>query len=182
MKEIHNGNLIILKGDCMKRFKTRQAFFALIMLAVSVFLITGCGKSDEAALLTAQFDNVLPGTCGEAGPKVNSSTPANNTTGVAIDTWITATFSKAMNPTTIVVTNPGSPEVETFTLYDNDYPGVPIEGTVDMDGTNTIATFKPTTDLAKGTKFTATITKYAKSAADSTPLGCSYKWEFSTVD
>ena len=45
----------------MKRFKAQQAFFALIMLAVSVFLFTGCNSSsDEVALVTAQVDNVLP--------------------------------------------------------------------------------------------------------------------------
>jgi methionine-rich copper-binding protein CopC len=165
----------------MKRFKTQQAFFALIMLAVSIFLIPGCGKSDEAALLTAQFDNVLPGNCGAAGPKVDSSYPANNTAGVAIDTTITAFFSEAMDPTTIVVTNSGNPEVLTFTLYDNDHPGVSIEGTVAMSLFDYAATFTPTTVLAKGTKFTAIITTYAKNASG-TPLGCSYKWEFQTVD
>ncbi|MFZ2399559.1 MAG: Ig-like domain-containing protein [Smithella sp.] len=167
----------------MKRFKTQQAFFALIMmLAVSVFLFTGCGSSDEAALVTAQFDNVLPGTCGEGGPKVDSATPANNTENVAIETTIMAYFSEAMDPKTIEVATPGSPDVETFTLYDNDYPGVLIEGTVEMDVTNTIATFKPTTDLERGTKYTVTITTYAKRLSDNTELGCNYRWEFQTVD
>lgn len=166
----------------MKRFKTQQAFFTLIMLAVSIFLFTGCGSSDEAALITAPFDSVLPGTCGETGPKVDSADPATGAVDVAIDTWITATFSEAMDPTTIEVTTPGSPEVETFTLYDNDYPGIPIEGTVEMDVTNTIATFKPTAVLAKGTTFTVTITKYAKRLSDNTPLGCNYRWEFQTTD
>jgi methionine-rich copper-binding protein CopC len=166
----------------MKRFKAQQTYFALIMLILGVLLIAGCGKSDEAALVGAQFDNVLPGTCGEGGPKVNSSDPANNAVNVPINTTITAYFSEAMDSTTIAYTNQADPQVVTFTLYDNDRPGVSIEGTVAMDLTNTIATFKPTTDLEKGTKYTATITKYAKSAVGSTPLGCSYKWEFETVD
>jgi hypothetical protein len=169
----------------MKRFKTQQAYFALIMLVVSVFLITGCG-SDEAALLAAQFDSVLPGidTCTKEGPKVNSSDPANNVVNVPIATLITATFSEKMDPTTIAYTNQGDAQVVTFTLYDNDRPGVLIPGTVEMDLTNTIATFKPTDVLAKGTKHTATITTYAKSSvsAGHTSLGCNYRWEFETVD
>lgn len=166
----------------MKRFNTQQAFFALIMLAVSVFLFTGCGKSDEAALVAAPFDSVLPGTCGETGPKVDSATPATGAVNVAIDTTITAYFSEAMDPTTIAYTNQSDPQVVTFTLYDNDYPGVLLPGTVEMDVTNRIAIFTPTDVLAKGTTFTVTITKYAKRLSDNTPLGCNYRWEFQTTD
>ena len=168
----------------MKRFKVLQACLASMMLILSVFLITGCGSSDEAALLGAQFDNVLPGTCTEAGPKLNSSNPANNTENVPIATLITATFDEAMDPTTIAYTNQGDPQVVAFTLYDNAHPGVLIPGTVAMDLTNKIAIFTPTAVLAKGTKHTATITTYAKSSvsAGHISLGCSYKWEFETVD
>ncbi|MFZ2395666.1 MAG: Ig-like domain-containing protein [Smithella sp.] len=164
----------------MKRFKTQQAFFALIMmLAVSVFLFTGCGSSDEAALLTAQFDNVLPGTCGEAGPKVNSSTPANNTENVAIDTTIMAYFSETMDPTTIAYTDQGDPQVVTFTLRDKEDVAL-TEGTVAMDVTNTIATFTPTQALHGDSWYVASVTTYAKNAGG-TSLGCSYQWEFKTV-
>jgi hypothetical protein len=165
----------------MKRFNTQQAFFALIILAVSVFLFTGCGKSDEAALLEAPFDSVLPGACTEVGPKVISSDPASGAVNVPIDTWITATFNEEMDPTTIAYTDQGDPQVVTFTLYDNDRPGILLPGTVEMSAANTIATFKPTDVLAKGTTFTATITTYAKNAVG-TSLGCNYRWEFQTTD
>lgn len=165
----------------MKRFKTQQAFFALIMmLAVSVFLFTGCGSSDEAALLTAQFDNVLPGTCGEAGPKVNSSTPANNTENVAIETTIMAYFSETMDPTTIAYTDQGDPQVVTFTLRDKEDVAL-TEGTVAMDVTNTIATFRPTIALHGDSWYVASVTTYAKSYPAGTELSCSYQWEFKTV-
>ena|SRR5664280_893076 len=166
----------------MKRFKTQQAFFALIVLAVSFLLFTGCNSgSDEVALVTAQVDNVLPGTCTEAGPQVIVSTPANNTT-VLINTPITATFDEVMDPTTIVVTNAGNPGVLTFTLWDNAHPDVNIEGTVAMNSpTNTIATFTPTKPLDGDSWYTATVTTYAKSAADGTKLGCSYRWSFKTA-
>src|SRR5664280_2075388 len=103
----------------MKRFKTQQAFFALIVLAVSFLLFTGCNSgSDEVALVTAQVDNVLPGACTEAGPQVIVSTPANAAEGVPIGTVITAKFDEAMDPTKIVVTDPAHPESEAFTLRD----------------------------------------------------------------
>jgi hypothetical protein len=168
------------KRRLYEKIKTQQAFFALIMLAVSVFLFTGCGKSDEAALVAAQHDNVLPGACTEAGPKVISSYPTNNTESVPIDTLITATFDEAMDPTTIVVTNAGNPESLAFTLRDNN-DIANTEGTVAMNTpTNTIAIFTPTANLHGDSWYTVTITTYAKNAG-STSLGCSYQWQFKTV-
>lgn len=166
----------------MKKFKSRQAWLVCMMLILSVFFITGCGSSDEAALVAAPFDSVLPGTCGETGPEVTSATPASGTVNVLLTTTITAYFSEAMDPTTIEVATPGNPEVETFTLYDNDYPGIPIEGTVAMSVSDMVATFTPTAVLEGGTTYTVTITKYAKSASPNfIELGCNYRWEFQTI-
>jgi Bacterial Ig-like domain len=167
----------------MKRFKTQQAFFALIMLAVSFLLFTGCNSgSDEVALVTAQHDNVLPGACTEAGPQVIVSTPANAAEGQPIGTVVTAKFDEAMDPTTIVVTNPGNPEVLTFTLRDNN-DIANTEGKVAYDETTMTATFTPTIALHGDSWYTATITVYAKNSVSlgNTPLGCSYKWQFKTV-
>jgi methionine-rich copper-binding protein CopC len=152
----------------MKRFKIQQTYFALIMLILSVLLITGCGGSDEAALVTAQYDNVLPGACTEAGPKVTLSNPTNNEENVAIGTTITATFDEAMDPTTIAYTNQADPQVVAFTLRDNNDTTENTEGTVAMDGTNTIATFTPTIALHGDSWYTVTITKYAKRLSDNT--------------
>jgi methionine-rich copper-binding protein CopC len=164
----------------MKRFKTQQAFFALIMmLAVSVFLFTGCGSSDEAALLTAAPDSVIPGECTEAGPQVIASAPFSGAENVPIGTVITATFNEAMDPTTIEVTNPENPEVLTFTLRDlQDIANT--EGTVAMSAANAIATFTPTQALHGDSWYRVTITTYAKNAGG-TSLGCSYQWEFKTA-
>jgi hypothetical protein len=143
------------------------------------FLITGCG-SDEAALVAAQFDNVLPGTCGEGGPKVDSATPANGEVDMPLTTTITAYFDEAMDPTSIAYDDPNAPQVVTFTLYDNDYPGVSIPGTVAMSLLDFAATFTPTDVLEGGTTYTAIITTYAQNK-DLVHLGCSYKWEFETI-
>jgi hypothetical protein len=165
----------------MKRFKAQQVYLVFIMLILGVFcLITGCGGSDEEALVIAGHDNVLPGACTEAGPKVISSIPINSTEGVLKSTTITASFDEAMDPTRIIVTDPGHPESLAFTLRDNSDTTENTEGTVAMDATNKIATFTPTIDLHGDSWYTVTITTYAKNAGG-TSLGCSYKWEFKTV-
>ena len=165
----------------MKKFKTQKIFVPFIMLFFSVLLITGCGGSDEAALLKAEHDPVAPGTCTEAGgPFVTSSNISDGAGGVSTSTQITAIFSAAMDPTTIKVADSKNPEVLTFTLRESNNK-VSVKGTVTMnDPLNTIATFTPDAALDINTEYTAIITKYAKSASDNSELSCSYKWSFTT--
>ena len=165
----------------MKKFKTQQVFVSFIMLVLSVLLITGCGGSDEAALLKAEHDPVNPGTCTETvGPFVISSNLIDGDNPVPINTLITATFSEAMDPTTLEVTNSENPEVLTFTLKAHNQVDN-VNGTVTMnDPLNTIATFKPDAALDINTEYTATITTYAKRASDNRELSCSYRWSFTT--
>ncbi len=163
----------------MKRFKTRQVYVTFIMLILSVLFITGCGGSDEVALLKAEQDPVNPGSCTVAGPKVILSNITDGTNPVPTNTTITAIFSEPMDPTTIQVTDSTNPEVLTFTLRDSNHK-VPVKGTVTMnDPLNTIATFKPNAVLDINTEYTATITTYAKNAGG-TELSCSYRWSFTT--
>ena len=170
----------------MKRFKAQQVYVSFILLIFGVLLIAGCGGSDEAALITAQHDYVHPGECTEAGPKVTSSNPTDGAEGVTVSTisvanggkLITVNFSEAMDPTTIVVTNSGNPEVLTFTLRDNNKI-TNVEGTVAMSLSNTVATFTTKEPLSGDSWYTATVTDYAKNTGG-TSLGCSYRWSFKT--
>lgn len=170
----------------MNRLKTRQVYLEVIMFVLGVWFITGCGGSDEVALLKSGHDPVAPGTCTEAGPRVTSSNPADGAEGVTVSTigvtnggkLITVNFSEAMDPTTIVVTDSQNPEVLTFTLRDNNRIAGE-EGTVAMSLSNTVATFMTKAPLSGDSWYTATLTTYAKSASG-TSLGCSYKWEFKT--
>ncbi len=101
-------------------------------------------------------------------PTVVSSIPANAATGVATNTSVSATFSEAMDPTTIT----GA----TFTLTG---PGATaVAGAVTYAG-NT-ATFTPTAALATSTLFTATITTGAKNLAG-VPLAANFVWTFTTT-
>jgi ketosteroid isomerase-like protein len=103
-----------------------------------------------------------------AAPTVVSTVPVNGTAGVAVNTAISATFSKAINPATINAT--------TFTVTG---PGaMPVTGTVAYSG-NT-ATFTPTAVLANSTVFTATITTGAQDLAGHALLA-NFVWSFTTA-
>ena len=100
-------------------------------------------------------------------PTVISTDPANLATGVVLNKIIAATFSVAMNATTIT----GS----TFTLKQ----GVnTIAGNVTYSGTT--AYFTPSVNLLPATTYTATITTGAKNLAG-TPLAADYVWTFTTL-
>jgi hypothetical protein len=98
-------------------------------------------------------------------PTVISVSPANGATDVSISTTVTATFSEAMDPSTINTT--------TFTLSN----GGPVSGTVTY--TNTTATFTPSSPLAANTVYTATITTGVKDLAGNT-MAANYIWDFAT--
>jgi hypothetical protein len=100
-----------------------------------------------------------------SAPKVNSTDPVNLGTGVALNKVIGATFSEAMNASTITSL--------TFTLM---IGTTLVSGAVDYSGTT--ATFTPTSNLISGT-YTATITTGAKNVSG-TPLAINYVWSFST--
>ena len=102
-----------------------------------------------------KFDSIAAAVA----PVVSSTDPANNATGVALNTKIAATFSEAMNPstinaTTVVVTSPGQ---------------VPIAGTVAYVGTT--ATFTPASPLAPNTTYTLTVTVGATDVAGNSLAG-----------
>ena len=162
----------------MKRFKTQQIYFVLVVFVLGVLLIAGCSSSNEVALLAGPIDSVRPGECNEAGPKVTAANPGNGAIDVPIDTTITIDFNEAMDPSRLEVKNAGHPEVLTITLYHDILTNV--QGTVTMDDTNKIATFTPSDDLIHDKEYTVLITKYAENAGG-TSLGCSYKWSFRTV-
>jgi ketosteroid isomerase-like protein len=82
------------------------------------------------------------------GPTITSTNPANAAGSVFIDTTVSATFSTAMDPTTI---NNG-----TFKLAVT-AGGAPVNGTVTYDPASQIATFIPSANLAASTQFTATV-------------------------
>ncbi|HUQ17991.1 MAG TPA: Ig-like domain-containing protein [Gemmatimonadaceae bacterium] len=90
-------------------------------------------------------------------PTVLSTNPADGASSVATSTLVTATFSEAMDASTILAAG-------TFTLKKT-VGGAAVPGTVTYNsGTNT-ATFTPTAPLSANTGYTATITTAAKDLA-----------------
>lgn len=101
-------------------------------------------------------------------PSVLSSTPADGAQSVALNTRLTATFSEAMDPTTL--TN------QTFTLTTGT-PAVAVPGTVIYATSK--AAFWPTAHLNSSSTYTATITTGAKSATGMA-LASPRSWSFTT--
>lgn len=98
-------------------------------------------------------------------PTVSSTSPTNAATGVAINSAVAASFSKAIDPTTITGTN--------FTVKQG---ATAVAGTVSYAGVT--ATFKPAQLLAPGSTFTATMAG-AKDMAG-TALANNFVWTFTT--
>jgi hypothetical protein len=102
-------------------------------------------------------------------PSVISTNPANLAAGVATNQKITATFSEGMDSTTT-----------TGSTYAVTGPGLtPVAGTVTYSTIGATATFTPTTALASGVLFTATITTGATDLAGN-PLADAFSWTFTT--
>lgn len=99
-------------------------------------------------------------------PIVYATSPSNNATNVAVSSPITATFSEAMNATTITT--------GTFILSG---PSGPVSGTVTYSGFT--ATFTPSADLKPSTTYTATITTGVKDL-DGSAMKANYTWSFTT--
>ena len=99
-------------------------------------------------------------------PKVISTDPEDNATGVVLNKRIAATFNMPMDPLTI--------NTATFTIKQGT---TPVAGTVSYTGTT--ASFNPSGNLLPGTTYTATITTGAKNVAG-IPLANNYLWTFTT--
>lgn len=99
-------------------------------------------------------------------PTVISTSPADTAKGVALAKTITATFSVAMDPSSINDT--------TFIIKQ----GVTkVAGTISYIGKT--ASFKPSGNLESGKSYTAVITNAAKNVAG-TNMANDYEWNFST--
>lgn len=143
---------------------------AALLLAA---LAAGCGGGGRDPILGADVINQ------SLTPTVTITTPtALNATGVCLQSIVSATFSKAMNPQTIASTTPGA--LRTFTLTNITGGGsVDVPGTVVMNDGNTLATFTPSSPLAASSDYRATITTAAKDVANNS-LGSDLTWTFNT--
>src|SRR5450759_1723922 len=133
--------------------KLRKKVFPIIAMLLVVFM-AGCNKKDV-------ITTVVP-------PKVTSTDPITDATSIAINSKISAIFSVGMDPSTITIGN--------FTLQQGT---TAVSGEVGYTGTTATATFTPSSVLAAGTEYTATITTGAKDV-DGKSLAKDYIWSFYT--
>lgn len=103
-------------------------------------------------------------------PTVIATVPASGAIAVPTNTIVTATFSKAMDPTALTATG-------TFTLAVAGVGGASVPGTVHYAG-NTV-TLTPTAALTATTQYTATITTAAEDLTGNA-LAADYVWSFTT--
>ena len=129
---------------------------ALLLLIVGA----GCGDPDKHA-------GTAPGL---TPPVVISVAPVSGATNGCFNSTVTATFGEAMNPSTINAT--------TFTVAG---PGTtPVTGSVAYDQPSKTAIFSPTSSLADGTTYTATIGTGARDLYGNA-LVSSFQWTFATA-
>jgi len=150
----------------MKKFesysRTRMPFLALLLTA----FVAGCGSGSGGR------DSVLGRSGSGIAPTVIATVPLAATpivTGVAINSKITATFSKDMAPASI--------STSTFTLACP--AGTAVAGTVAYVAASRVATFSPTGNLPAGTTCTATISTGAQDTAGRA-LANAFVWRFTT--
>jgi hypothetical protein len=142
----------------MRTLKVGIIWIPAFLLAAAV---AGCGDTDKAGGPTS------PTTT----PTVISVIPAGASTGICQGAVVSATFSKPMNPNTII-----SPAT-TFKLAAG---ATTVAGTVSMDSADLVATFTPTNPLALNTQYTATITTNAQDQFG-IGLAADFVWTFTTA-
>lgn len=111
----------------------------------------GCNKKD-----------VIPGIL----PRVTSTNPIKDATGIEINNNVSAVFNVVMDPSTITAEN--------FVLKQGT---TNIAGVVDYSGST--ATFNPATDLTPNTSYTATITTGVKEESGLS-MTLPYSWNFTS--
>ena len=141
------------------------------------------GSSSPTAATTSLLDHAdwaeARIECGSGGgggdttpPTITARTPAGFATGVAVAISPTATFSEAMNPSTLTTS--------TFTLVQQGQ-STPLAATVSY--ASQVATLDPTANLAANTTYTATVKGGSSGAKDvaGNPLAADVNWTFTTA-
>ena len=132
---------------------------------IAVLAANSAPITDTANLLYVH--NVL----GDPPPVVTNRSPGFNATDVLLDTTITATFSKAMNASTINSTS--------FTVAN----GGAVAGTVSYNPTTRTATFDPTAPLTANTTYTVALSDAVQDATGQALFGTGAireTWSFTT--
>ena len=140
--------------------------------------LAGNALAGNQAALPSASNYVWTFTTGTAAdstaPTILLTAPASATSGVALNSAVNATFSKAMNPLTITTAS--------FQVRTSGAPkGSTLAGTVFYDGATNTATFTPSGNLTASTSYTATVTGATDLAGNALAAGpVPNPWTFST--
>jgi hypothetical protein len=136
--------------------------FFLAVAIMGVTILVGCKSSNNNNNDDQHNKEVLT---------INSTSPVDSKTDVPLNTTVSATFSEALDSSTINATN--------FTLS----VGLnPVSGIVTYNDSSKTATFKPAVELANGTLYTASLSTSIKNADGKKNLASQKSWFFTTID
>ncbi len=129
----------------------------------------GIGSTgDTVSVDTGDTGSTGDTTADVTAPTVSSTNPADADNDVALNQAVVASFSEAIDPLTLTLAS--------FVVTD----GVtPVNGSVALDATNSIAIFTPDSNLEINTLYTATITTDVKDLS-ANALAMAYVWSFTT--
>src|SRR5207245_1079656 len=156
-----------------------SAVAATVSYSGTTATLTPSAPLAAATLYTAKLDTTVKAADGDAlatpvscqctplraAPTLTAPLPADGPTAVATSIAPTATFSRAMDASTITSTS--------FTLTPNG--GSPVAATVSYSGS--VATLTPSAALATNTTYTAKLDTTVK-AADGVALATTVSWQF----
>ena len=148
----------------MRLYLSRASALAWPLAFAAACILAACGGGQAPILGTGNGVGLAPA--------VSATVPVAQTpavTGVATNTPLTATFTKAMNPATL--------NSSTFTLACP--AGTAVTGSVTYDAVSQVATFVPSANLPLSTLCVATITTGAQDTGG-IPLQAAFVWSFNT--
>ncbi len=125
------------------------------------------GAADDPEIAAIE---VIPASTAVQPPSVTTKSPADGATGVSVSTAVQATFSRAMDASTITSSS--------FTLKRPD--GSTVAASVGYDSATGTATLTPTSVLAASTTYTARLETTIR-AVDGTALATPVIWSFTTA-
>lgn len=132
-------------------------------------IITTGAESSAGGFLSANYTWSFT-TASAPAPTVTAESPASGAANVSVSTTVTATFSEAMQPSSLTSS--------TFTLADSG--GNAVSGTITYDSGSDTATLAPSSPLSYATQYTATITTGA-TASNGAALASGFTWQFTTA-
>ena len=123
-------------------------------------------ENSSGTPMTSPFSWSFTTAAAATAPTVVGETPASGATNVAVSTTATATFSQAVQASTI-----------SFTLMPKG--GSPVAATLAYNSSNDTATLTPSAALASSTTYTATVSGAENSSG--TPMTSPFSWSFTTA-